>query len=276
MATKPAPRRRPPGSLRLTTKTAKGKTYTRWQWRTHRPTDTGWATVDVELGQDLRNQRVRVLVALGELSAPLLIERWVRWRFRHWDPLPAWCGRPDAAKDRQRAAWWIELPRADQKNHPVRVRFRSLDGSLDFRRARRNIVETEQIAADLWSCLVDDPILELARLQWLEREAQQQIDAIAQEQIDLRRLRRIGELSQRDYEADERSAYLRLDGWESMASAVRCGWDELLAELVAAMPRPRREADRTRIVALAARHLSDPRRLRQWHADHWDENTLRW
>jgi hypothetical protein len=115
----------------------------------------------------------------------------------------------------------------------------------------------------------------LARLQWFEQEAQERIDSIGQDQIELRRARRKGEISQRDYEADERITYIRLDGWEEMASAVRIRWDELLAELVAVMPRPSRDAGRTRIVALADRYLSDNRHRQQWHAAHW-EDTLRW
>lgn len=275
-ATKTASRKRAPGSLRLATKAAKGKTYSRWQWRTNRRTDTGWTTQDVELGEDLGGARVRVLIALGEIPAPLLIERWARWRFRSWDPLPPWCGRPDAAKATQRAAWWIELPKPGQDDQPVRLRFRSLDGGLDFRRARQTIIRAEEVATGLWRAITADPIEQLARLQWFEQEAQEQIDSISQEQIDLRRARRKGELSQRDYEADERSTYIRLEGWEEMISAVRNRWDELLAELVAAMPRTRRDADRTRIVALAARYLADNRYRQRWHAAHWDDHTLSW
>ena len=89
-----APKTRQPGSLRLVTKKAKGKEYRRWQWRTHKQGDLGWKTVDVELGEHLAGMRTRVLVALGELKAPLLVERWARWYFRSWEMLPAWTGRP--------------------------------------------------------------------------------------------------------------------------------------------------------------------------------------
>ena len=128
----------------------------------------------------------------------------------------------------------------------------------------------------MWRCLTADPIVELGRLQWFESEAQREVDKIAEQQLELRRLRRAGDLSQRDFEADERDTYRRLEGWESMQAAVRTRWDELLAEMVAALPRPRREELRPRIVMLADRMQSDSRQLQQWNADHWDGTTLRW
>lgn len=273
-ARKAAERCRPPGSLRLVTKHAKGHPYRRWQWRTHHRSDLGWRTVDVELGRNLAGMRTRVLIALGELSAPLLLERWIRWRFRHWSVLPSWTGRPDASRRIQRAAWWIELPR--RADDPVRLRFRSLDGSCDFRRSRAAVAHAELIALDVWRDLTANPIADLARLLWLQQQAQEQIDVIAQELINLRRLRRRGDLSQRDYEADERGTYLRLEGWESMHSRVSDDHDDLLVEMVAAMPRTRRDADRSRILAAADRLLNDPKRRAGWHADHWDGSTLRW
>ena len=265
-------RHRQPGSLRLVTKTARGRSYTRWQWRTHRRTDTGFTTVDVELGDQLTGLRTRTLIALGELSAPLLVERWARWHFRSWDELPAFTGL--ATGSGQRAAWWCELPR--QSTDSVRIRFRSVDRSVDFRCFRAITLKAETAASDVWRRLTADPIVELARLQWFESEAQRQIDEIAQQQLELRRLRRAGELSQRDFEADERGTYARLYGWEEMQSRVRERWDELLAEMVSALPRTRRDELRPRIVALAERLQSDSRQLQQWRADHWDDSTLRW
>lgn len=272
MARSPATRHRQPGSLRRVTKTARGKKYTRWQWRTHRRADTGWATVDVELGEKLTGLRTRTLIALGELSAPLLVERWARWYFHKWSCLPAFTGRPDGTK--QRAAWWLELPR--QLDQSVRLRFRSLSGGIDFRRARSSIASAEQVATNLWRDFNRDPIVELGRLQWFDSEAQIQIDKIAAEQLELRRLRRAGDLSQRDFEADERSSYVRLEGWESMQSAVRARWDELLKEMVAALPRTRREELQGRIVTMADRMQSDSKQLQRWRNDHWDDNTLHW
>lgn len=270
----PSPPRRPPGSLRLVSKTARGKTYTRWQWRTHRRTDTGWATFDVELGQDLAGLRTRTLIALGELNAPLILERWARWCFRSWDFLPAFTGRPEAARGHQRAAWWLELPR--QAGESVRLRFRSLDGRHDFRRVRPAISKTEVTATAIWEALIDDPILELARLQWVEHQAQRAIDNYDQTLINLRRERRRGEISKHDFEADERMAYLRLDEWEAVQSNARARWDELLGESVAAMPRTHREALRRRIIATAERHYNKPKQQDRWRSDHWDGNTLTW
>lgn len=277
-ARKAAERRRPPGSLRLVTKHAKGRPYRRWQWRTHRRSDLGWRTVDVELGEHLAGMRTRVLVALGELSAPLLVERFARWHFSDWEPLPAWTGRPDSARAVQRAAWWVEIPRPPADR--VRLRFRSLaaDGEdrIDFRSCRQTVASVEESVSALWRLLSADPIAELARLLWLQQEAQSQIDGIAQRQINLRRRRRMGEISQRDAEADERMLYCCLDDWESGLSDMGRRYDDLLAEMVAAMPRPRREADRSRILAAADRLLNDPKQRSSWHADHWDGSTLRW
>ncbi|AII41846.1 hypothetical protein KR100_00280 [Synechococcus sp. KORDI-100] len=269
-----ATRHRQPGSLRRVSKTARGRKYERWQWRTHRQTDTGWATVDVELGERLTGLRTRTLIALGELSAPLLVERWARWHFRSWNDMPAFTGRPAGAK--QRSAWWCELPR--QSDGSIRIRFRSVDGSYDFRRrgARSAITSAEELATSLWRCLTADPIVELGRLQWFESEAQTQIEKIAEEQLELRRQRRVGDLSQRDFEADERDTYLRLERWEAMQAAVRTRWDELLAEMVAALPRTRRDELKPRIVMQADRLQSDSKQLQKWRDDHWVDNTLEW
>lgn len=266
--------RRPPGSLRLVSKTAKGNTYRRWQWRTHRRTDTGWQTVDLEIGAELTGMRARVLVALGDLKAPLLVERWARWHFRAWPDLPSWTGRPAAARELQRSAWWIELPR--QSDDPVRLRFRSLDGAADYRRGRPAIRQAEEVASSIWQSLNDDPVIELARLQWQEREAQRVVDEIEQEQIELRRMRRRGEINQRDYEADERSTYLRSEWFQEVIGRSAERYDLLLSEVVAAMPRPTRDNYRSRVLALVDRWLNDPKQQQRWRADQWDGNTLNW
>lgn len=266
--------RRPSGSLRLVSKAAKGRTYQRWQWRTHRRTDTGWRTVDLELGAELACMRTRVLVAIGDLKAPLLVERWARWHFRSWDALPTWTGRPDAARGHQRSAWWIELPR--RSDDSVRLRFRSLDGCSDFRKARASIREAETITTWIWRHLIDDPVMELARLQWQEQEAQRIADELSQEQIELRRMRRRGELSQRDFEADERRNLLHLELFQEVIARSAEKYDLLVAEVIAAMPRPTRDSYRTRVLAQVDRLLNDPRQRQQWHADQWMENTLHW
>lgn len=266
--------RRPPGSLRLVSKTAKGKTYQRWQWRTHRRTDTGWATTDLELGEDVAGLRTRVLVALGDLKAPLLLERFVRWKFRGWSDLPAWSGRPAEAKRLQRAAWWVEIPRDGAGS--VRLRFRNLSGRHDYRLARQSIRKQEEMVSTIWKQLTDDPIRELARLQWQERECQQEAEKIELELVELKRSRRRGDLSQRDYEADERSAYIRLDGFQNVVARSAESYDELLEMVVAAMPRPSKERYRTRVLALVDRLLSDPKQRVRWHAAQWADGVLTW
>jgi len=265
-------RRRPPGSLRLVRKTAKGKTYRRWQWRTHRRTDTGWRTDDVELGEKLWGIRTRTLIALGDLRAPLLVERYIRWQTNHWNRLPAWTGKPDGTH--QRAAWWLELPR--KPDGVVKLRFRSIDGSTDFRRLGKVKSDLEIEAANLYSALIDDPLIELARLLWQEQEAQQQADKRQEDLSDLKRQRRIGEITQRDYEADERMILLSLDDWENIISCSVRRYDDLLKEVIASISRPTREHQQTRILALVDRHLSDPKQRQRWHADQWDDHTLTW
>lgn len=272
MARSTATKHRQSGSLRLVTKKARGNEYRRWQWRTHRRSDLGWKTVDIELGEELSGLRTRTLIALGELSAPLLLERWARWHFRSWSFLPAFTGRPDGAQ--QRTAWWLEIPR--QSDKPVRLKFRSLNSFIDFRRDKAAINKAEQTATSIWEGLNSDPIVELGRLQWLETEAQTRIDKIADEQIELRRQRRAGDLDQRDFEADERDSYRRLEGWESMQSTVRSRWDEQLTAMVKAMPRTRHEELKPRIVMLADRLQSNSQQLQRWNDEHWDGTTLRW
>lgn len=266
---------RQPGSLRLVSKQAKGTTYQRWQWRTHRRTDIGWRTVDVELGQDITGLRTRVLVALGDLSAPLLLERWVRWRFRKWDDLPAWSGQPAALRGLQRAAWWVEVPKAP--GQPVKVRFRSLDGAIDYRRrSRSEITETTDACTDIWKTLNADPVLRLAELLWFQREGQRCADEVNQRLDDLKRDHRKGDLSHRDYEADQRDALARLDDWEGMVSTVDRRYDEALLAMVQAMPRTTRDHYQTRILARADKLLNDPKQQQRWTSDHWNDSTLTW
>lgn len=229
------------------------------------------------MGDDLAGLRTRTLVSLGRLSAPLLVERAARWSFREWRDLPAWTGQAAAARGHQRAAWWLELPR--QGGHPVRLRFRGLSPEApDFRRRhyREYIRKVEEWATDTYHRLTDDPVLDLARLLWLEQQGRQEIDAIAQEQIELRRQRRRGDLSQRDFETDERSTYLRLDGWEEMVARVQRRHDELLKEVVQAAVRTDRDEIRREVLALVDRHLHDSQQQARWRADHWDGTTLRW
>lgn len=276
MASKQAAKtnQRPPGSLRLVSKTAKGRIYRRWQWRTHRHTDTGWRTVDMELGEHVDGLRTRVLVALGDLSAPLLLERVVRWKVRLWKDLPAWTGQPPDARLHQRAAWWVEIPR--QQAGSVRIRFRNITGSYDYRLNRQTIREAEEEISEIWQQLTNNPVQELARLLWQEQEAQTQIEKSEQHLIDLKRSRRRGELNQRDFEADERNAYFYLDRWQNVSAQSVERYDRLLRDVVEAMPRPSRERYRTRILALVDRLLNDPRQRQKWHADQWDEEYLTW
>jgi hypothetical protein len=264
---------RPAGSLQRITRRAKGREYPYWRWRTYRKGDLGYERVDLPLGEDLTGLRTRTYVALGRLSAPLLLERWARWAFRRWPELPAWTGRPPGTH--QRAKWWLELPRDPAGQ--VRLRFRSLlPGGYDYRRSRTTIREAEEVATSIYRRLADDPVLELARLLWLEREGQQRVEAIAEEQLDLRRQRRQGELSQRDYEADERGTYLRLEGWEEMVGTVQRRHDQLLEEIVQAAARPEREEIRRQALTLVDRHLSNGQQQARWKSDHWIDHTLHW
>lgn len=278
MASKSTSRnRRPPGSLQVITKRARGHEYRRWRWRTYRPGDLGLERVDVELGEHINALRTRVLIGLGELSAPLLMERWARWRFNHISELPAWTGLPDVARGHQRAWWWLELPRVP--GDPVAIRFRSLEGSgYDFRWRfhREAVAKAVETGTELWRSLSDDPILRLAEIQWLIGQTGEQVDRCATFLLELRGQRRRGEINQRDFEADERRLLMDQDDWEGHRSDLERAWDLYLEAMVAAMPRPRREDDRRRILALSERHLIDGRQLARWRADHWDDGTLRW
>lgn len=266
--------RRPPGSLRLVSKKAKGRTYQTWQWRTHHRADLGWQTVDLEIGADLAGMRARVLVALGDLKAPLLVERCARWCFRGWAELPSWTGRPSAARKIQRSAWWVELPR--ESGDPVRLRFRSLDGTADYRINRPAIQKVEKSVSEMWHALKDDPVIELARLQWQEQEAQRIVDLNEQELIELRKMQKRGEINQRDFEADERMAYLQMDRFQNVVNRSTERYDALLAEVIAAMPRPSRDSYRNRVLVRMDRWLNDPKQQQQWRSDHWEEDVLTW
>tara|TARA_S200002703_G_scaffold135953_1_gene125067 strand:+ start:1961 stop:2788 length:828 start_codon:yes stop_codon:yes gene_type:complete len=272
---KRAESKRQPGSLQQITKRSKGREYKVWRWRTYRRGDLGWERIDAELGADLTGLRTRLYVAIGRLSAPLLIERWVRWHFRSWEFLPAWTGQPAEAKEHQRAAWWLELPR--QSDGLVKVRFRGLSPDApDFRRARSAVANAEQVATQVWRCLTADPVLDLARLLWFEQEGRKIIDELTANQLELRRLKRQGELSQRDYEADERHTYLKLDEWESMISQVQERHDQLLSELIAAAVRSEREQIKREVLVRVDRHLNDQRQRQRWTAEHWIDHTLHW
>ena len=267
--------KRQSGSLQRITKRSKGKEYKVWRWRTYRRGDLGWERVDAELGADLTGLRTRLYVAIGRLSAPLLMERWVRWHFRSWESLPAWTGQPAEAKDHQRAAWWLELPR--QSNSAVKVRFRGLSPDApDFRSVRSAVANAEQSATQIWQCLTNDPVLALARLLWFEQEGRRVIDEITAKQLELRRMKRQGELSKRDYEAYERHTYLRLDEWESMASQVQQRHDQLLAELIAAAVRSERKQIKREVLVRVDRHLNDQRQRQRWAEEHWIDGTLHW
>lgn len=276
-STRTKPTKRPAGSLQCVTKRARGHEYRRWRWRTYRKGDLGWERIDTELGDVINTMRTRVLIGLGELSAPLLMERWARWRFSHYQDLPAWSGESKPMKGQQRAAWWLELPRTP--GDPVKLRFRSLkDGGFDFRWKfhRERVAEAEETGTTLWKSLSDDPILRLAELQWLIKQADEQVDRSGEALVDLRSERRRGEINQRDFEADERSWLMNEDEWHQIRAKFERAWDEHLEAMVAAMPRTRREDDRRRILALAERHYSDSKQHQRWRADHWDGNTLQW
>ena len=87
-------------------KKAGAKTYSSWQWRTHHQHDLGHKKVDLELGDTLWNMRTRLYVALGELKAKTLVERYARWDFRRFSELKAYTGDRGAGD----AAWWISFP----------------------------------------------------------------------------------------------------------------------------------------------------------------------
>jgi hypothetical protein len=270
------PARRQPGSLRLVTKRARGKEYRSWQWRTRRRDGDQHRTFDVELGGKLTGLRTRTLIALGDLSAPLLLERWCRWHFKPWRELPAFAGQPAAARSIQRSAWWLEIPRT--VGGAVKLRLRSIDGSHDYRyrRHRAAITRAEQTATTIWQQLTDDPIVRLAQLRWFESEMERCLADVQEELVELRRALKRGDLTKRDHDADERSAYARLERWEHVLSTVRTRWDEHHQAIRDALPRTTRDALMSQVIAKAEKLQSDPKQLNAWRSEHWQDRTLHW
>lgn len=163
----------------------------------------------------------------------------------------------------------------------LRVLFLDREGHITFQPhyvPREEALQSgrETIASWVWQRLNDDPLTELARLLWQEQEAQRAADEIGHEQIELRRIPRRGELSQRDYEVEERNSYMRLDDFQSDIRRSAERYVQLLAEVVAAMPRPSRDSYRCRVLALVDRLLYDSKQRQQCHPDQWDELTLTW
>ena len=252
------------GYLRVTPKTAKGKKYKSWQWCTHHHHDLGHKRVDLELGSEIDGLRSRVYAALGEIKPELIAERWVAFNFRNWRSIPAFTG----IHGQSGAAWWISFPTDQAKS--VKLTFRSNKSYMDFRRkwVRLEIEFAEIAASNLWRRLKDDPILELGRLQWQEKQAR---DAVAKYLNDklpaLRKAKRNGEISKRDFEADECRWMVNVEGFEGIASASASKWDEHLAEMVSALPRTRRTELKPRVIAMADRHYNDAATQNRWHAD---------
>ena len=261
------------GTLRYVEKTAGAKQYPSWQWRTHHQHDLGHKKVDLELGNTPWNMRTRLYVALGELKAKTLVERYARLRFRSISELKAYTGDRGSGD----AAWWISFP------HPgcetVKLRFRSGASNLDFRRQawRGWVQKIESDATFVWNQLSRDPIVELARLQWQEQQAN---DVVAKYQDDklpaLRKAKRNGEISKRDFEADERDCLAIIESFQNVASASASKWDEHLAEMVAALPRTRRQELKPRIIAMADRHFNNAATQNRWHADQWSDQLFTW
>lgn len=275
MAKVSTPKERQSGSLRKVTKKARGREYSRWQWRTHKRTDTGWTTVDVELGENISGMRTKVLVGLGELSAPVLVERYARRSFDYIETLPAWTGRPKEAKGQQ-AAWWIELPK--KKGDSVKLRFRSLgqDSDYDFRWSffRERVAKVEEYTTVIHNNLANDPILKLAEVQWVISEINGVIEKTQTYLAEAKKLRREGELTKDEFEDQQRHYLASQDIWEGHRSDAEQAWDGHLKAMVEAMPRTRRERDRSRIVALAERHFSNPRQREHWENERWNDGTL--
>ena len=261
------------GLLRKVEKTTRARKYTSWQWRTKHQGDLGWKEVDLELGPTLWNMRTRLYVALGELKAKTLVERYVRWHLRRMHELKAYTGDPGHGA----AAWWVSFPQPGCDR--VKLRLRSGTSWLDFRQQcwRDWFHHIESEATDLWNHLALDPIIELARLQWQEGQAQEQVDQINNEKLPaLRKAKRDGTLDKRDFEADERDCYRRLDGWENVSSSSAASWDEKLQAMVDALPRARRQQLKPRIVAMADRYFNDPRQKNAWVNEQWEDHTMTW
>jgi len=202
-----------------------------------------------------------------------LVERYVRWNLKLMHELKAYTGDPGHGA----AAWWVSFPQPGCDR--VKLRLRSGTSTWDFRRQfwRNYIQSTESEATDLWNHLALDPILELARLQWQEGQAQEQVDTINIEKLPaLRKAKRDGTLDKRDFEADERDCYRRLDDWENVSSASAASWDEKLQAMVDALPRTRRQQLKPRIVAMADRYFNDPRQKNAWANKQWEDHTMTW
>lgn len=263
------------GYLRVTTKTVKDKKYKSWQWCTHHHHDLGHKRVDLELGSTIWNMRTRTYVALGELKSKTLVERYARLQFRSIKALKAYTG--DHGQDG--AAWWISFPAQNQDSGKVKLRFRSGTSWLDFRCKwwRDWFREIESDATDLWNHLDRDPIVELARLQWQEQQANAVVARQEGEHLPaLRKLKRDGDISKRDFEADERRFLVAVDNVQNIPNVSARAWDEHLAKVVSALPRTRREELKPRIIAMAERHYNDAATQNRWHADQWSDNTLEW
>lgn len=259
-------------------KTAKGRTYSTWLWRSTRRNPEDWTQVqsfDVELGDRVAGMRTRTLVALGEIPAADLVTAWVRSYFKSWvkrGTIGAFTGIKDHAKP---IAWWVSFPARPGAGGKVKVVMRSRrDAPYDMRRYRSTIVLAGDTANSIWRALTDDPILRLARARWFEGEGEIRIAQCQDKLVELRRDLKRGDLSQRDYDADERSAQLRLQGWEEMVYKVRAGWDEQEKAIRDALPRTTRDRLMSQVIAKAEKLQSDPKQLNTWRAEHWIDNTL--
>ena len=138
-------------------------------------------------------------------------------------------------------------------------------------------VQTTESDATEFGTSCRDPIVELARLQWQEQQANDVVAEYLDDKLPaLRKAKRNGDISKRDFEADERNWMVNVEGFEGIASASASAWDEHLAEMVAALPRPRRTELKPRIIAMADRHFNDAATQNRWHADQWSDHTFSW
>ena len=278
------------GYLRLKKKKAKGKTYKVWWWQRWRPatpadrTNAEWVKASpVELGPTVSNLRTRVLIALGELpSAAVITERYARSLVDHWEELPAWTGygrkTANGAKLKQESAWWLELPKPTDKDGAVRFRVKKVDRDSwhDYRtKAVRDWIRyVEENSSVVYRNLTVDPIERLARLQWFLDQLQRlQIDAEGY-LAKARKQRREGELTKAYFEEYERDVMASIDRRQESMTRLESSWTEWLEEMVAALPRTRREELRPRIVTTAEKMLTNQRRLTGWSNEHWDDGTL--
>lgn len=269
-------RHRHSGSLQCWTRTARGRQYTAWRWRTHRRGDTGWTTVDTVLGEFPVCLRSRVLISLGELPpAPVFLERWARQAFSHIEELPAFTGQRQGMQ--QRAAWWLELPRS--AGDQVRLRFRSLErGGFDFRWQfhRERVQWAEEQATSAWRTLSVDPLIHLAELQWLSDECRRCADRAGELIVELRQMRRQGEIDQAGFEAEERRLLIGEDRWQCHRADLEAAYDEQLAAAVDSLPRTRRDELTPRIHLRVERALQSPQQRAAWTAEHWCDGRMTW